>query len=183
MPSSPYGFLCNPSLPSQEEIVAHCLKLGPEGGTRIVDPSTTSVVAWVKFGPNVTINEARTQDWTARALVDAGAPDLQVPRVFDAFTTDYHGCSLGFIAMEFVAGVDCDLNDVELVAKAVERLISLRAPQDATLGHLGGGTASIVHSFFPEWLPNAEYKSDQDFYAHIHNVSGCRRLEDALTNS
>ena len=68
-------------------------------------------------------------------------------------------------------GYRCDSNDVELVAKAVQALIGLQAPPGATLGHIGGGTRSIVHSFFPEWLPNVDYKSDQDFYAHIHKVS------------
>lgn len=163
--------------------MAKCLRLGLVRGTRIVDPSTGMVIAWVKFGPNVTINEACTQDWTAKALSAAGVSDLHVPRVFDAYTIDYYGNSLGFIAMEYVEGVDCDSKDAELVAKAVERLICLRAPPDATLGHVGGGAASIVHSFFPEWVTNAEYRSDRDFYAHIHNVSVCRCLEGALTNS
>jgi hypothetical protein len=58
-----------------------------------VEPSTTSVIAWIKYGPNVTIKEARTQDWTAKALRDAGASDVQVPCVFHVFTADYYGCS------------------------------------------------------------------------------------------
>jgi len=120
---------------------------------------------------------ARTQDWSAKALHDAGVSDVQVPRVFHAFTADYFGTSIGYIAMEYIDGVDCDSNDVELVAKAVQTLISLQGPPTATLGHVGCGTGSIVHSFFPEWLPNAIYKSDQDFYAHIRNVSVCQRLK------
>ena len=157
--------------------MAHCLNLGFVRGTTIVDPSTTLVIAWIKYGPNVTIDEARTQDWAAKALSRdaANASDIQVPRVFHAFTADYYGCSIGYIAMEYIEGVDCDSNDVELVVKAVQALIGLQAPPTATLGHVGGGTRSIVHSFFPEWLPNANYKSDQDFYVHIHNVSVCRR--------
>lgn len=75
--------------------------------------------------------------------------------------------------MEYVEGIDCGSNDVELVAKAVQALIGLQEPPTATLGHVGGGTRSIVHSFFPEWLPNTNYKFDQDFYAHIHKVSVC----------
>ena len=176
MSSSPYGFLFNPSLPSEETIVAHCLDLGFVRGTTIVDPSTTSVIAWIKYGPNVTIDEARTQDWTAKALRDAGVSDIQVPSVFHAFTADYYGYSIGYIAMEYIVGIDCGPNDVELVAKAVQALIGLQAPPTATLGHIGGGTRSIVHSFFPEWLPNVNYKSDQDFYAHIHKVSVCQCL-------
>jgi len=112
--------------------VAHCLNLGLVRGTTIVDPSTTSVIAWIKYGPNVTIDEARTQDWTAKALRNAGASDVQAPRVFHAFTADYYGCSIGYIAMEYIEGIDCDSNDVELVAKAVQELIGLRAPPTAT---------------------------------------------------
>ena len=110
-------------------------------------------------------------------LRDAGASDVQVPCVFHAFTADYHGCSIGYIAMEYIRGIDCGSNDVELVAKAVQALIGLQVPPIATLGHIGGGTRSIVHSFFPEWLPNVNYKSDQDFYAHIHEVSVCQCLK------
>ncbi|KAI6006507.1 hypothetical protein F5J12DRAFT_96046 [Pisolithus orientalis] len=170
MSSSPYGFLYNPSLPSEETIVAHCLNLGFVCGTTIVDPSTTSVIAWIKYGRDVTVAEARTQDWTAKALRDTGASDIRAPRVFHAFTADYHGWPVGYIAMEYIEGTDCGSKDVELVAKAVQALIGLQAPPTATLGHIGGGTRSIVHSFFPEWLPNANYRSDQDFYAHIRNI-------------
>jgi len=177
MSSSAYGFLYNQNLPSEKEIVAHCLSLGFVRGTPIVDRSTKSFIAWIKYGPNVTIDEARTQDWTAKALRDARVSDLQVPRVFHAFTAEYYGCLIGYIAMEFIDGVDCDSNDVELVAKAVQTLIGLQAPPASTLGHVGGGTRSIVHSFFPDWLPNAEYKADRDFYAHIKKVSVCRRLK------
>ncbi|KAI1786756.1 hypothetical protein LXA43DRAFT_754108 [Ganoderma leucocontextum] len=170
MSSPAYGFLCNPNLPAEETIVAHCLSLNLPRGTTIVNPSTSSVIAWIKCGPNVTIDEARTQDWTAKALHDAGVSDVQVPRVFHAFTADYFGTSIGYIATEHIDGVDCDSNDVELVAKAVQTLISLQAPPTATLGHFGCGTESIVHSFFPEWLPNAIYQSDQDFCDHIRNI-------------
>ncbi|KAG6822593.1 hypothetical protein H0H92_013241, partial [Tricholoma furcatifolium] len=67
--------------------------------------------------------------------------------------------------MEYIDGIDCDESkDIPLVAKGVQALIGLRAPPTATLGHIGGGTRSIVHSFFPEWYPNVDYKTDQDFY-------------------
>jgi hypothetical protein len=176
MSSSAYGFLYNQNLPSEEEIVAHCSSHGFVRGIPIVDRSTNSAIAWIKYGPNVTIDEARTQDWTAKALRDSGVSDLQVPRVFHAFTSEHHGYPIGYIAMEFIDGVDCDSNDVELVAKAVQTLIGLKAPPASALGHVGGGTRSIVHSFFLEWLPNAEYKSDF-FYAHIRNVGVCQRLK------
>jgi len=86
--------------------VAHCLSLRLPRGTAIVDPSTTSVIAWIKCGPYVTIDEARTQDWTAKALHDADVSDIQVPRVFHAFTAKYYGGSIGYIAMEYIEGAD-----------------------------------------------------------------------------
>jgi hypothetical protein len=86
--------------------------------------------------------------------------------------------------MEYVDGEDCDSNDVDLAAKAVQALISLQVPPTATLGHIGGGTRSIVHSFFPEWLPNANYRTDEDFYNHIHNVKKCSPTsQGAMANS
>ena len=177
MSSAAYGFLHNPNLPAEEIIVAHCVSNNFPRGITILDPSTSSVIAWVKCGPNVTIGEARTQDWTAKALHVAGVSDVQVPRVFHAFMADYHSVSIGYIAMEYVNGVDCNVNDVEAVAKAVQRLINLKAPPTATLGHVGCGTGSMVHPFFPELLPNTSYKSDQNFYEHVHNVSVCQRLK------
>ncbi|KAI6013062.1 hypothetical protein BKA83DRAFT_17857 [Pisolithus microcarpus] len=166
-----YELQYNPSPPSKGTIAAHYVSHDFVRGTAIVDPSTTSVIAWIKYPPNVTIDKARTQDWTAKALRDAGASDLQVSRVFHAFSAEYCGCSIGYIAMEFIEIIDCDSNDAELAAKAVQTLIGLQAPQTATFGHVGGG------AFFPEWLPNANYKSNQDFYAHIHKISKFLRID------
>lgn len=139
-------------------------------GTSIVDSSTNSVIAWIKCGPNVSIDEARTRHWTTNALREAGVADVQAARAFHAFTAEHYGCSIGYIAMEYIDGMDCGSNDVDLAAKAVQALIGLRAPPTATIGHIGGGTKSIVHSFFPEWLPSVDYRTDKDFYDHIHNV-------------
>ena len=176
MSPSEYEFQYNPNLPSDEKIVAHCLELGFDPrGTQIVDPSTSSIIAWIKYGPNVTIDEARTQHWTFNALREAGVSEVQVAPVFHAFTADYRGLPIGYIAMEYIDGMDCDSNDVDLVVKAVQELSRLRAP---LLGHIGGGGAkSIIHPFFPEWCPNVNYRTNQDFYDHIHNVSICQRLK------
>ena len=177
MASTSYEFIDNPSLPSNDAIIAHCVTLGLPRGTTIVDPSTESIIAWIKCGPNVTVNEARTQHWTAVTLREAGISHIQAAPVFRAFTADYFGTEIGYIVMQYVKGEDCDSSDVDLIAKAVEALISLRAPPTATLGHVGGGTSSIVNSFFPEWLPDANYRSDQDFFDHIHNVCVHQCLE------
>jgi hypothetical protein len=176
MSPSEYEFQYNPNLPSDEKIVAYCLGLGfRRRGTPIVDPSTSSIIAWIKYGPNVTIDEARTQHWTSNALCKAGVLEVQVAPVFHAFTAEHKGVPIGYIAMEYIDGMDCDSNDVDVVAKAVQELTRLRAP---SLGHIGGGGAkSIIHPFFPEWRPNANYRTNQDFYDHIHNVSVHQRLK------
>ncbi|KAI0035751.1 hypothetical protein K488DRAFT_42608 [Vararia minispora EC-137] len=157
MSSLSYEFIENTSLPFNKEIIDHCLKFNIPRGTTIVDPTTKSITAWIKCGPNVTVNEARTQSWTAMALREAGISHVQPAPVFRAFTADYYGLTIGYIAMQYFDGIERDTNDVDLVAKAFEVLISLRAPPTATLGHIGGGTISIVNVFFPGWLPNANY--------------------------
>ncbi|KAF8343681.1 hypothetical protein F5887DRAFT_886426 [Amanita rubescens] len=168
MPSSTYGFLANKDLPSEESIIARCRQVGFRvSGTTLLDESSQSVIAWVKYGPNVTISEALTQDWTAKTLDSTPACGLQVPRVFHAFTRETRSCTIGYIAMQFIDAPDCDSGDVGEVAKAVQTLIDLPAP-GATLGHIGG--ESIVHSFFPDWIPVADYKSVQDLNDHINNI-------------
>lgn len=46
--------------------MARCLSINFARGTTIVDPSTPSVIAWIKCGPNVTIDEARARRTGAR---------------------------------------------------------------------------------------------------------------------
>ena len=146
MSSSTYGFIPSENLPAEDRIVAHCRQVGHSvTGTPLLDDSSKLVISWIKYGPNVTIDEARTQDWTAKALDNTPDSGLRVPRVFHAFTRESSACTIGYIAMQFIDGVDCDSDDVDIVARAVQTLISLRAP-DSTLGHIGG--SSIVHSFF-----------------------------------
>jgi hypothetical protein len=168
MSSSAYGFLFNKDLPSDDEIVALCQKAGYDRtGIPLLDQSSQSVIAWIKYGPNAVIAEARTQDWTAKALGDNPASVLRVPRVYHAFTRPRRYL-IGYIVMEYIDAPDCDSGDVQLVAKAVQTLIDLPAP-DAVLGHVGGG--SLVHPFFLDWIPILEYKTVKDLNDHINNVS------------
>ncbi|KII91694.1 hypothetical protein PLICRDRAFT_173506 [Plicaturopsis crispa FD-325 SS-3] len=153
--SSSIEFTPNPSLPSNEDIIARCVEKALPRGTTITD-SSGSVIAWVKCGPNVTLGEALMQRWTATALREAGVLDTRAADVFRAFTAEYHGYRIGYIVMEYVEDADCDSNDVDLIARAVKALISLKAPPTATLGHFGCDTTSIVHSFFLDWLPSPE---------------------------
>jgi len=168
MTSSNYGFLHNEHLPSEEAIVTRCGQVGYNiTGTPLFDASPKEIIAWIKFGPNVTVHEARTQDFAAKAFANTPDSDVRVPRVFHAFTRKHPACTIGYIAMQYIEGVDCNSGDVDLVAKAVQTLIGLRAPS-LTPGHMGGG--AVVHSFFLDWIPVADYKSVEDLDAHINNI-------------
>src|SRR5260370_13803315 len=129
MPPSNYGFLAKEDLPSEEAIITRCEQFGFNvTGTTLLDESSGSVIAWIKYGPNVTISEARTQDWTAKALESTPASGLQVPRVFHAFTRNTRSCTIGYIVMQFIDAAECDSGDVHQVVKAVQTLIDLPAP-------------------------------------------------------
>ena len=92
MSPSEYEFQYNPNLPSDEKIVAHCLGLSFRcRGTYIVNPSISLIIAWIKYGPNITINEACMQHWTSNALREAGALEVQVAPVFHVFTAEHKG--------------------------------------------------------------------------------------------
>ncbi|KAJ3518415.1 hypothetical protein NMY22_g13688 [Coprinellus aureogranulatus] len=168
MTSPDYGFLLNPSLPARSDIIAHCSQVGLQArGAPLYDTTSHAILAWVKYGPNVTIQEARTQDFTAKELSRTPNAGLRVPRVYDSFIWDRKSYPIGFIVMEYVEGADCDLRDVDIVAKAVQQLIAIRGP-DNVPGHIGGKV--LVHPFFLDWVSEAIYTSVDELQAHINNV-------------
>ena len=54
-------------------------------------------------------------------LCEAGVLEVQVAPVFHAFTAEHKGVPTGYIAMEYIYGMDCDLSDIDVVVKAVRR--------------------------------------------------------------
>lgn len=102
--SSSYEFIHNSILSSDEDIIAHCEKLKFPPGTTIADPSTHSIIAWIKCSTNVTVGEAQMQHWTAIALCEAGVSHVRAAPVSRALTADYHGHPIGCIAMEYIEG-------------------------------------------------------------------------------
>lgn len=105
------------------------------------------IVAWVKHGPNVVIDEALTQDWVAKELNAKPETNVRVLRVHAFFSTTSIEWTIGYIVMEYIEAPDCteEDEDVKLVAQAVQTLISIRGPSSAP-GPVGGGV--IVHNFF-----------------------------------
>ncbi|KAG8934471.1 hypothetical protein FRC01_002539 [Tulasnella sp. 417] len=161
-------FLPNDNLPSRSEIAAICLQAGYDrSGIPLFQQPDGPILAWVKYGPNVTIPEALTQDWVAKALDANPTAAVSVPRVFDAFTTTNPFFEIGYIVMQYIDLPDCIESDVELVAKAVNRLMSVPAPSSAP-GPVGGGPA--VHIFFFGWDSRITYKTVQELEEHVNRI-------------
>ncbi|KDQ17197.1 hypothetical protein BOTBODRAFT_64232 [Botryobasidium botryosum FD-172 SS1] len=154
------------SLPSRKEIVALCDETGYDRtGIPFRNEPSEPVVAWIKYGPNVTMDEAYTQDWVAKFLNAEPEADVTAPRVYMAFT-DTRG--IGFIVMEFVDAPDCTSRDAKLVAPAVKKLISIRGPSPAP-GHVGGG--HVVHTFFvDDRTAPFPYETVKELEEHINGI-------------
>ena len=90
-------------LPSPDQIVALCKEAGYEGDEiAFADPSSNSdaILAWFKYGPNVTIDKVRTQAWVAEHLnVNFSGAGVRVPSVYMAFTTPHPFWPIGYIVM------------------------------------------------------------------------------------
>ncbi|KAH9944062.1 uncharacterized protein BXZ73DRAFT_96568 [Epithele typhae] len=123
--------------------------------------------AWVKFGPSITMAEARTQDYVAHSVngtAAAATACVRVPNVYLAFVDNDNW---GYIIMEFVAGAVCSNTDAPAVAKAVEHLITIHPP-NAQLGHFGG--SPIFHPLFNDRKSSVEYPSVTLLEDHINGI-------------
>jgi hypothetical protein len=105
------------NLPSPDQIVALCKEAGYEGDRiAFADPSSSSgaVLAWFKYGPNVTVDEARTQVWVAEHLnINFPEASVRVPSVYMAFTSPHPFWPIGYIIMEYIDAPDCRNRDYE----------------------------------------------------------------------
>jgi hypothetical protein len=97
------SFISSTKICPEEEVVALCKRAGyRRTGIPLLGQSSRSVIAWIKYGPYVTVPEARMQYWTVKALNDNPVSSLRVPHVYCAFTRDTSACTIGFIAMEYI---------------------------------------------------------------------------------
>ncbi|OJA18084.1 hypothetical protein AZE42_09064 [Rhizopogon vesiculosus] len=165
--SSGFGFLVNDDLPSRDDIIAICSKAGECRGI-LLRNQPGEPIAWVKCGPNVTIDEALTQDWVARSLEATLDGTVRVPRVYDAFSVPTTSWTIGFIVMEYIDAPDCTEKNVKRVAQAVQALISVRGPSSAP-GHVCGGP--VIHSFFiDDWTSPFRYETVDELEQHINGI-------------
>ena len=94
------------NLPSQDDIIALCRQADyDKNGIPYTDASGT-ILAWVKYGPNVGIDEASTQSWVATYLDAHPEAGVKVRHVFAAFTYSHPACAIGHIVMEYIAAPD-----------------------------------------------------------------------------
>ncbi|KAJ7494469.1 hypothetical protein B0H11DRAFT_2004765 [Mycena galericulata] len=73
--------------------------------------------------------------------------------------------------MEYVNALDCTKESIELVARAVQTLISVRGPSSAP-GHVGGG--SVVHGFFVNQSSPFKYKTVDELNQHVNGILKCK---------
>ncbi|KAJ8502874.1 hypothetical protein ONZ45_g11353 [Pleurotus djamor] len=171
--STDHGFLPNPSLPDRATIKALCgqrQSIGEQAtGFPLRDATSNAIIAWVKYGPFTCIDEGRTQDFVAKELARIPGCNVQAPRVFDAFMwTCWFGLPRCCIVMEYIDGSDCTSDDVDVVAEAVQTLISVRGP-DMQPGHIETGL--LVHYFFTDGLISpVHYPSVKDLQDHINKI-------------
>jgi hypothetical protein len=168
MSPSDFGFLTKDDLPPRDDIIDICRKVGESRGI-LLRNQLGEPIAWVKYGPNVTLDEALTQDWVAKDLEAKPEANVRVPRVYDAFSVATKYWPIGYIVMEYIDAPDCTRKNAKLVARAVQTLISVRGPSSAP-GHVGGGLA--VHTFFADdRTASFRYRTVDELEQHVNGVS------------
>jgi hypothetical protein len=146
-----------------------CEEAGECQGIPLPNKPGEPIVAWIKYGPYVTVEEALTQDFVAKSLSAKLDATVRVPRVYDAFTIMIGGWPFRYIVMEYIDAPDCTRKDVKLVAQAVQTLISVRGPTSEP-GHIGGGP--VIHTFFADdWTSPFRYEMVNELERHVNGVS------------
>lgn len=177
-----------PTLPTDDDIIKKCraahqsnmAKLATDSqasisGIQIVEP-TTGRSFWVKFGPTITLTEARTQHYVAKEISKynasagpAGTAPVRVPAVYRVLEANYKL----YIIMEFIDGRVCTntTTDGKAVGAALSFLfanIPVPEGQRGRPGPPGGGL--ICHNFFVDRESAVQYPSVDMLAAHINRV-------------
>ncbi len=56
-----------------------CQRAGEHGGIPLFNQSGKPIIAWVKYGPNVTMDKVSTQDWVVKNLNTQPEATMWVP--------------------------------------------------------------------------------------------------------
>lgn len=162
------------NLPSLDTIVQHCAAAG-YGQNGVCFEVDGVPRFWIKYGRDLSLGEALTQNQVAQIVNADSASAVRVPEVYLVFFRK----SRRYIVMQYVAGDTvasrnprpgkCSKRDLAAVVGAVKQLITLRVPADTQPGYIGGGP--IGHDFFNEWKSTDEYPTVRHLEAQINRVS------------
>ncbi|KAF9043821.1 hypothetical protein BDZ89DRAFT_1008777 [Hymenopellis radicata] len=163
-------------LPPREQIVQLCAEAGfRQNG--ISFPSTSSPRFWIKYGDHrtLTLGEALTQHAVAQVVNAEASSVVRVPEVYIVFVDQ----SFRYIIMQYITGATVASRqpsptsyvpgDVEAVAAAYSRLVSLRVSADSAPGFVGEH-GLIGHYFFLEGLSSVRYAKVKDLQAQINKL-------------
>jgi hypothetical protein len=160
-------------LPPLDRIVQHCADAGyRQNGTYFAVEGIPRF--WIKYGTDITLGEALTQDQVAQIVNADPTSVVRVPQVYLVFLRE----RCRYIVMQYIAGDTVARRqpspsryakgDVAAVAAAVKQLIDLRVPAGTPPGHVGGGP--IGHDFFAECKSTSEYPTVGDLQAQVNKV-------------
>ena len=166
-----------PGLPSTNEIIALCREKGVNCNG-FTYPPNRKPIAYIKYGPTVTVGEMRTQRYVYnvfKQMINASESGVKVPEVYRAFACG----SWCYMVMEYIDGQtvgallqssSAEKKDwiYDQVAKAIRQLLHVPVPSGSRPGPVGGG--HIQHYFFRDHVAAWEYNSVGDLQRHINKV-------------
>ena len=152
--------------PTPQDLVLMCEKNGHGPSALIIRSPGGSEAGFVKYGPSLAMGEARTQDYIADHVNSDKDFIVLVPRIYYAFR--YEG--IGYLTMQYVDGNDCNQNDLDAIALAVNRLRYIPSPT-VSPGPVGGWAS---HPPFLCWPPRplSSMARSKIFREHVNKVSG-----------
>ncbi|KAK0220655.1 hypothetical protein IW262DRAFT_1272571, partial [Armillaria fumosa] len=119
--------------------------------------------AWIKYGPRIAMGEARTQAFIANIVNSDKDCVVRVPRVYSAFRYK----RIGYIIMQHIHGHDCNEDDLNEIACAVKRLLSIKS-ETKSPGPVRGGP--VAHRFFADHQSDIRYNSVGELQEHVNNA-------------
>ncbi|KAK0207369.1 hypothetical protein IW262DRAFT_1443504 [Armillaria fumosa] len=157
-------------LPAPHAVVTKCRQHGPgpsgfvEYSPDFVEPSPDCTeLAWIKYVPRIAMGEARTQAFIANIVNSDKDCVVRVPHVYFAFRYK----RIGYIIMQHIHGHDCNEDNLNEIARAVKRLLSIKS-ETRSPGPVRGGP--VAHRFFADHQSDIRYNSVSELQEHVNNI-------------
>ena len=156
-------------LPTPQVVVCDCKAHGCGPAHLVIHSPDGLDLVFAKYGPSISMGEARTQHLVATSVNSDEDVVVLVPRVYYAFRYKRDG----YIVMEYIDGSDCEDGDFDAIARAVRRLWSIPSPTTSP-GPVGNGPVS--HRLFYRGRSDIRYDSVEALQSHINSVSSALAL-------